>query len=111
GIFGSRPFRTGGEGPSSVLIDGFREDRVNWTAADYRFTVRGDTLYAFQLRWPDDGRAVIRSLGPNDHVRSVRLLGGDVVPFEQVEGVLVLRLPDHAPSPYVNAFAIELDRR
>ena len=108
GIFGTRPFRIAGEGPSHVAIEGFREDAVEWSDTDYRFTQRGGTLYAFQLRWPGDRRTVIRSLRPDEQVRSVRLLGGDPLPFQQVDGVLVASLPQRPPTPYANCLAIDL---
>ncbi|MDT0347668.1 alpha-L-fucosidase [Streptomyces litchfieldiae] len=110
GIHGTRPFRDGVEGPSRVAVDGFREEQASWDAADYRLTQRDGTVYAFQMAWPKDARAVIRSLDPDDRVASVRLLGAGPMPFEQVYpgGELVVDLPDHGPSRYVNALAIEL---
>lgn len=108
GIYGTRPFRVFGEGPSTVLIEGFTEDRVSWTSSDFRFTRRGNTLYAFQMAWPADGRAVIRSLAGYETVTGVRLLGHGTVPFEQAHGVLVVRLPDTAPLDAANCLAIDL---
>nr|WP_238356582.1 alpha-L-fucosidase [Kribbella italica] len=108
GIYGTRPFRVMGEGPAAVRIDGFTEEAVQWTSADFRFTRKGSTLYAFQLRWPEDGRAVIRTLTPADKVRSVRLLGHGEVEFEQAYGVLVARLPDRAEAEPVSCLALEV---
>lgn len=108
GIFGTRPYRVAGEGPSRVAIEGFREDAVAWSDADYRFTRRDNVVYAFQLAWPKDRRAVIRTLTPQERVRSVRLLGGDQLPFQQADGVLVVSLPDKPATPYANALAIEI---
>jgi len=109
-IHGTRPFRVSGEGPSSVRIDGFVEDAVAWTSDDYRFTTKGDVLYAFQLRWPSDGRAVIRSLHPDEHVTSVRLLGDPAVELEftRFDGALVVRLPDAAEKVAPSCFAITI---
>lgn len=108
GIYGTRPFRVAGEGPSSVRIEGFTEEAVAWTSQDFRFTTKGDTLYAFQLRRPDDHRAVIRSLEPSDRVTAVRLLGSGPVEFAQAEGVLVVRLPERSPVDGPACLAIEL---
>ncbi|TDW69805.1 alpha-L-fucosidase [Kribbella pratensis] len=108
GIHGTRPFRVFGEGPSSVVIDGFTEDRVGWTASDFRFTRRENTVYAFQMAWPEDGRAVIRSLADHETVTGVRLLGHGPVPFEQAHGILVVRLPATAPLDVANCLALEL---
>ncbi|GAA1599725.1 alpha-L-fucosidase [Kribbella karoonensis] len=108
GIFGTRPFRVYGEGPSTVLIDGFTEDRVSWTGTDYRFTRRDNTLYAFQLAWPSDARAVIRSLTGHETVTDVRLLGHGPVPFQQSYGVLVVDLPATPPLETANCLAVDL---
>lgn len=108
GIYGTRPFRVFGEGPSGVVIRGFTEDRVNWTSSDFRFTRKGNTLYAFQMGWPDDGRAVIRSLADHESVTGVRLLGHGLVPFEQAHGVLVVRLPEAPPVDVANCLAVDL---
>jgi alpha-L-fucosidase len=108
GVYETRPFRVSGEGHSRVVIDHFKEDRVEWNASDFRFTQKGNTLYAFQMRWPEDHRAVIRTLTPEDKVESVRLLGVGEVPFEQSYGALIVSLPEGKPTPYVNCLAIEL---
>ncbi len=55
GVYGTRPFRVSGEGHSRVVIDHFKEDRVEWNSGDFRFTQKGNTLYAFQMR----GRKII----------------------------------------------------
>ena len=109
GVFGTRPFRAAGEGYSKVHIEGFKEDAVDWTSSDFRFTTKGKTLYAFQMRWPEDNRAVIKSLTPAEKVKNVRLLGVGNVPFEQPYGTLVVKLPDKKPTEYVNCIAIELE--
>jgi alpha-L-fucosidase len=108
GIHGTRPFRTCGEGPSQVAIEGFREDAVDWTAEDYRFTRRDQTLYAFQMRWPADGRAVIKSLGPDERVSAVRLLGAGELAFEQSTEQVTVTLPAKPPTPYPHCLALQL---
>jgi alpha-L-fucosidase len=108
GIYGTRPFRVFGEGPSSVVIKGFTEDRVTWTSSDFRFTRKNDTVYAFQLAWPADGRTVIRSLADHETVAGVRLLGHGPVPFEQAHGILVVRLPETPPANAANCLALDL---
>lgn len=109
GVYGTRPFRVSGEGTSSVVIDHFKEDKVEWNSSDFRFTQKGNTVYAFQMRAPSDGLAVIRSLTPQHKVKKVRLLGVGDVPFQQAYGALVVSLPEHLPTPYANCMAIELE--
>ncbi|WP_255512897.1 alpha-L-fucosidase C-terminal domain-containing protein [Kribbella sp. VKM Ac-2568] len=81
---------------------------MSWTSSDFRFTRRANTVYAFQLAWPDDGRAVIRSLADHEAVTSVRLLGHGPVPFEQVDGILVARLPEAPPVNVANCLALDV---
>ena len=90
-------------------IEGFKEDPVAWSSSDYRFTVKDKTIYAFQMKWPENNRAVIKLLEPSEKVRSVRLLGFGQVPFEQPYGTLVVRLPDKKPTEYINCLALELE--
>jgi len=108
GIHGTRPFRVSGEGPSAVRIEGFAEDEVDWTSDDFRFTTKDDTVFAFQMRWPNDGRAVIRSFAREDRVTAVRLLGVGDVPFGQVDGVLVVELPRRRPVDGAHCLAITI---
>jgi alpha-L-fucosidase len=108
GVYGTRPFRVSGEGPANVIIEGFKEVEVSWSSADYRFTKKGNILYAFMLRYPANLVAVLTSLLPTEMVRSVRVLGEGAVPFEQSPGRLVVTLPSNPPTEYANCLAIEL---
>ena len=97
-----------GEGPSGASSKPFCEDAVEWTSSDFRFVCKGSTLFAFMMRAPENGVAVIKSLTPADHVRSVRLLGGPSLEFAQSFGALTVKLPEELPTNYVNCLAIEL---
>ncbi len=73
-IYGTRPWTTYGEGPVRAEGGAFKEDAA-FTAADVRFTTKGETLYAFVLGWPKEP-ITIRALGtPVGRVSAVRLLG------------------------------------
>ena len=108
GVYGTRPWRVYAEGPSGVKIDGFSEKAVDWHSTDFRFVCKGGTLYAFMMRAPENRVAVISSLTPEDNVRSVRLLGGESLPFAQSFGALTVKLPENLPTKYTNCIAIEL---
>lgn len=66
-IYGSRPWRIAAEGPTKVAEGQFTDgkDKV-FTAEDFRFTVKGDSLYAICLHYPEDGRVTIKALGKQD---------------------------------------------
>ncbi len=108
GIFGSRPWKIAGEGPASATAGAFKEAAVDWSAADFRFTRAGDRLYAYQMRWPQDGRATIRALaaGQDRRVVGVRLLGHGDLAFEQTEEALYITLPAQRLGEGPHGFAI-----
>jgi alpha-L-fucosidase len=107
-VHGSRPWRLSSEGDSRVLIEGFKEEEVAWNSSDFRFVQKGSTLYAFQLRAPGNGVAVIKSLTEAEKVKSVKLLGHGECKFQQAFGVLTVKLPDRMPTRYVNTLAMAL---
>ncbi len=108
GVYGTRPWRVSGEGDTKVLIEGFREEQTLWNASDFRFTTKGNTLYAFMLKAPESRVAVIKSLKPEEKVTAVRLLGAGELPFNQSFGVLTVQLPQDLPTAYTNCLAITL---
>ena len=104
-IYGTRPWRVYGEGPTKVVAGLFHDtDTENYKAGDFRFPTKGDVLYAIGLSWPTNGEAVIRSLSPatgSKAVQGVALLGGDAKPrFEQRPDGLHVQLPGQSPAKY-----------
>ena len=86
GIFGSRPWKVYGEGPSTVekteegRFGGARDVRSKpYTAEDVRFTTKERKIYAYFLAWPTDGKLNVRSLAKGGRaggdVAAVALLG------------------------------------
>ena len=72
--------------------------------------VRGDTLYAFQMKWPEDGKALIRSLAPyrGVAVANVELLGHDgKLDWTQSDRGLDITLPAAKTSEYAHCFRIQ----
>lgn len=108
GVYGTRPWRISSEGDTRVLIQGFKEEATDWTSSDYRFTCKGNTVYAFMMRTPENRIAVVKSFLPEEKVKSVRLLGVGEVPFAQEFGVLTVKLPEKMPTDMTNCLAIEL---
>lgn len=108
-IHGTRPWRAFGEGESGVDLDGFAEKPVEWSSSDVRFTTAGKSLYAFLMRTPENGVAVIKSLAETDLVKAVRLLGAGDCKFSQAYGVLTVKLPENLPTAHTNVLALELE--
>jgi len=111
-IYGTRPWRAYGEGPTKVVGGSFHDtDTANYTAEDFRFTTKGDTLYVIGLAWPANGGAVVRSLAAtvgSEPVASVALLGGDPsLRFEQKADGLHVYLPSSPPAKYAYALRVK----
>ncbi|MGB2645123.1 MAG: alpha-L-fucosidase [Candidatus Acidiferrum sp.] len=111
-IYGTRPWKIYGEGPTKVAAGSFHDtDTAGYTAEDFRFTTKGDALYAIELGWPTSGEAVIHSLGSSalngQKISSVALLGSDAkLNFEQADNALHIRLPMQPPGKYAYAFRV-----
>jgi len=110
-IYGTRPWRVYGEGPTKPATGAFHDtDVTRYTAEDFRFTSKGDILYAIGLVWPTKGEVVIHSLAPasgNRQVQSVALLGTDIKPkFEQRADGLHIQLSGEPPAKYAYALRI-----
>lgn len=114
-IYGTRPFTVYGEGPPEPIEQNFSEKTRPHTAADIRFTTRGNLLYAFILAWPTDGVVRIKTLrGGGEHtppaIHRVELIGGAApLRFQQTEEALVVTMPPDKPNPYAYALRITTD--
>ena len=119
GIYSTRPWKTYGEGPSTVAANqargqfGGARDVRPYTSEDVRFTKKGDTLYAFIMVWPESHSAVIKSLAAHSplidgrKVEHVSLLGhwGRLV-WTQDENGLNVKLP--ATPPCASAITLKI---
>jgi len=110
-IYGTRPWRVYGEGPTQVAAGSFHDtDTANYTAEDFRFTTKGNALYAIEMGWSAGGEAVIHSLGTtagSQKVESVALLGSDAkIQARQEADGLHLQLPAQAPGKYAYVFRV-----
>jgi alpha-L-fucosidase len=111
-IYATRPWKVFGEGPTKVVEGAFHDTETqSYTAEDFRFTTKSDTLYAIELAWPQGREAVIRSLATGSAeaqtVTLVELLGADSkLSFEQRADGLHVQLPTAAPGKYAYSFRI-----
>ena len=111
-IYGTRPWKVYGEGPTQVIEGSFSDtQRTAFTGQDIRFTTKGDTLYAIALAWPGE-QLVIKSLGKSlslwdQEVGSISLLGHEgQLEWSCDESGLAVKLPDHKPCEH--AFALKI---
>lgn len=101
-IYGTSVWRKAQEGPTIVEEGQFTDIKEKiFTPEDIRFTVKGSDLYATVLKYPEDGKVIIRSLAEADAsrlavfhgiVKDVRVLGFDEKPlWERTEKGLEIR--------------------
>ncbi|HEX3000481.1 MAG TPA: alpha-L-fucosidase C-terminal domain-containing protein, partial [Armatimonadota bacterium] len=115
-IYGTRPWKVFGEGPTEVGEGGFTDTkRQEFTSKDVRFTTKGETLYAILLGWPETGEATIESLSTNlrlysGTIAAVRLLGSnEPVAWTHDGRGLTVKLP--AQKPDEHAFVLQITKR
>ena len=117
-IYGSRPWRVYGEGPSTqgqapIREQGFNEGRNKpYTAEDVRFVQKGGKVYAFALAWPETGQLTIRSLGSasphgSGSIERVSLFGAsEALEHTRDAAGLRVKLPERQRGDYVYTFEI-----
>jgi alpha-L-fucosidase len=109
-IFGTRPWRRFGEGPTRPPAGMLNENEAKpFTAEDIRFTRRSDALYAIILDWPERESAVA-SLGraalPDAVIDRVELLGGPALGFTRDADALRLKIPPADRGEFVPVLKI-----
>jgi alpha-L-fucosidase len=113
-IYGTRAWKQFGEGPTKVVEGAFHDtDTQSYTAEDFRFTSKDNTLYAIELAWPAGSETIIHALklDPAARVASVSLLGSPgKLHFTQRADGLHIDLPPQPAEKYAYAFRIDLHR-
>ncbi|MCX6236419.1 MAG: alpha-L-fucosidase [Bacteroidia bacterium] len=120
GIYGTRPWKIYGEGPSSAKKQekgrfGGVKDVRPYEATDIRFTSKGQTLYAFCMGTPT-GDVKITSLGKtsklNDKkIASVKMLGStEKLVWKQEADALLITKPAKLPEWEVITFKVEFKK-
>ena len=119
-IYETRPWAVFGEGPvmeeaaAPMSGAGFNEGKGKpFSAADIRFTAKGDAVYAFVMGWPQDGKVTIKSLRSatpylTKRIARVELVSsGRPLAFRQTAEGLQVTMPAGQPAlSYANALKI-----
>ena len=115
-IYGTRCWKRHGEGPSEATKGSMSDANATaYTAADIRFTTKGNDFYAIVLNWDDNG-TLIRSLDKeavaDAKIVDVRMLGSDdKITWTQTDTGLQLSSPKTRPCDFAYAFKITFDRK
>lgn len=104
-IYGTRPWKVYGEGPTQIREGHFTDtSRSAYTPQDIRFTTEGNTLYALILADPGE-TALIASLTfdefPAEKIQNITLLGLDTpLDWLQNDNGLTVYLPENKPGEH-----------
>jgi len=115
GIHSTRPWKIFGTGPGTQAAGGPMNERNRkpMTAEEVRFTVKGKSLYAFVMGWPDK-EALIAPLGISSpqmpgKIVNVELLGHrDRVQWRQEPAGLRVQMPAEKPCDHAIALKATL---
>jgi alpha-L-fucosidase len=110
-IYGTTPWMTYGEGPTKMEKSGyFMEDaEVRYTAQDFRFTTKDDTIYAICLGRPSPEVTIesCKALYPEE-IKNVSMLGVDQpLDWTMANEGLIITSPTDLPSENAVTFKIE----
>ncbi|MDZ8117841.1 alpha-L-fucosidase [Pontiella sp. NLcol2] len=111
-IYGSRPWKIYGEGPTKISAGHHSEqENADNVSADIRFTQKGDTLYAISLGWPEDGAFNITSLAAGNPlesrpVKTVEFISGGAVVWKQTPQGLAIQVQGDKPCEAAYVFRI-----
>lgn len=117
-IFGTRPWKIFGEGPATesakqLTAQGFNEGKgTPFSGNDFRFTTKGNVLYAIALGLPPDGKVIIKSLAlgsnyyPGD-IAGIKLVGTDQsLSFNRSSDALIIDLPGSLTPQVAYSFKV-----
>ena len=120
-IYNTRPWKIFGEGPSLSVSQeksnfgnssNVVKDIRKYQSGDIRFTVKGNTLFAFYMERPA-GEILVKSLGlqteTGKKIKSVKLLGSnEKIQWTQNNEAVVIQKPAHLPDFNTLVFEIQM---
>lgn len=103
-IYGSRPWKLNGEGPTRPNSGNFSEGgpKSPYTARDVRYVTRNGNLHALVMGWPEDGIARMTLLAQGNptmagQIQRVTIQGDNTpLPFKRTAEALEVTLPQGA---------------
>ena len=119
-IYGTRPWKVFGEGPSvnpAKPLDtfGFNEGNEVYSASDIRFNCKGDKTIYVTVMNNIEGRTIVESMGRRNgllgkkKIRSVQMLGSDeALVWKQQDDALVIEKPSREGIYGITVFKVTL---
>lgn len=112
GIYGSRPWKTYGEGPLEIKTGRQGENHKDYSQQDIRFTTKDGDLYVFVLAKPTEPIDIqsLKQGGLLDkQIASIKLLGSEErIQWKRNAHALTIDLPKSLPDQPVAGFRISL---
>jgi alpha-L-fucosidase len=112
GIYGTRPWKNAGEGPTENPDGGFGEsNRSDYSSKDFRFTSKNEALYVFCLDIPSEKTIKVKALAMSAKepviVKGISLLGsGEQIKWKQKADGLEIALPEKMPCDHAICFRV-----
>ena len=112
-IYGTRPWKILGEGPTEVSAGSFTDTkRSAFTSQDLRFTRKGNNLYAMALAWPEDGKLTVTTLATESITRPLNIaqveLLGCKAPLNWTQDADGLHVDMPSEKPCEHAFSLKI---
>lgn len=116
-IFGTRPWRIFGEGPSAeasnpINAQGFNEGRVKFTAKDIRFNQKGRVIY-ITIMGELNENIIVKNLNDSNgknKIAKIELLGGkEKIKWSQNADYLRIQKPGAVPNVIATVFKVYLE--
>lgn len=111
-VYATRPWKSFGEGPAiasaaPLSAQGFNEGKGKPLGAeDFRFTAKGNLLYATFFAWPESRKVLIKSL-TYQKISGIQLLGANEnLQWQQTPEGVAIDLP--AKQPCRNAYVLKI---
>jgi alpha-L-fucosidase len=109
-IYGTRPWKIFGEGPTQVAGGAFSDDKDKpFTADDIRFTTKGNNLFAISMDIPKKDILVknLSSSSGNGKIKSIELTGSsEKVNWVQAKNGLIIKPVKSYPSEYAVVYKV-----
>ena len=112
-IYGTRPWKVYGEGPTKSASGAFADQKTPFTSKDIRFTTKGEILYATALGLPSE-KTFVRALGAksgNGVIAGLEMVGSnEKVKWSQKADALVIEPTASYPSENAVVYKISFKK-
>lgn len=114
-IYGTRPYKIYGEGPTESASGQFVDQKKAFTSEDIRFTTKDGNLYVLTLSIPTPKEStIVKSLATNKDgrkIKSIEILGSKTkVIWKQNKRELVINSISEYPSKSAAAFKVTFEK-